>query len=475
MITKERIYACVVAFLVVLVFVVPTYAAEISNVTISNTTATSTTISWTTDQPTDATINYGLDASYGLVRDPTLDSKKHTLTITNLDPATPYHFQVGSTDKEGNKSATAGFVFTTVGSQSAKIKSEISKVVDPKTLEQIAEQVKATAGVILKPPAIVGAPKVAPDTSGATITWSTDRESGSEVSLVPAATYDANSSDPYTIHQGDSKESVTKHSVVVIGLIPSTQYHFQATSDDTTGLTGVTEDDTFTTKSILPQIGGIKISRIQENSANISWSTNGVLAQGLIDYTDLRSHKKKSFGDPVYTTKHSVQLTGLTFGTHYQVVIRATNQGGDEVDSKPLTFLTVRDVVSPIISKVNNESTLFPSDDVKIQTIISWVTDEPANCQLFYTQGLVHDATNKGSSMPEETNPLTQHTQVVVGFAPASVYKFWMMCHDVANNPAQSDDYVLITPTKEQNIIDLILSNFQGTFGWVNNIGGGKK
>ena len=73
--------------------------------------------------------------------------------------------------------------------------------------------------------------------------------------------------------------------------------------------------------------------------------------------------------------------------------------------------------------------------------------------------------------MPAELNPLTNHTQVVVGFAPASVYKFWMVCHDVANNQSQSDDYVLITPTKEQNIVDLILANFQGTFGWVNKIG----
>jgi hypothetical protein len=170
-----------------------------------------------------------------------------------------------------------------------------------------------------------------------------------------------------------------------------------------------------------------------------------------------------------------VQLTGLTFGTKYQVVVRATNKGGDEVDSKPLSFVTVRDVIAPIISKVNNESTLFPSDDVKIQTIITWETDEPADCQLFYTEGLVHDNANQGSSMPIETNPLTKHTQVIVGFSPGSVYKFWMQCHDIANNQAQSDDYVLITPTKEQNIIDLILSNFQGTFGWVNNIGGGKK
>lgn len=447
------------------------HAAEISGVSITGVTGSSATVQWKTDTNTDATIHYGLDTSYGVVRDATVDSTAHTLTIVGLDPGQTYHFQVESADSQGNKSATAGFVFTTAGSQSQKINAEIKKVTDPKTLEDIAAQVKQTAADILRPPAIVGAPKVVAETTQATITWSTDRNSGSEVSLAKEGDYQDGNKDSYTIHQGDSKESVTKHTVEVIGLEPSTTYHFQATSDDATGLTGATEDDTFTTKSILPEISGIKISRIQETSATISWSTGNVLAQGLIDYTDLHTKRTKTIGDPVYVTKHTVQLTGLTFGTKYKVLVRATNQGGDEVDSKELNFVTVRDVIPPVISKVDNESTLFPSDDVKIQTIITWLTDEPAYCQLFYTQGLVHDASNEGSSEPMETNPLTSHTQVIVGFTPGSVYKFWMQCHDEAKNPSQSDDYVLITPIKEKNIIDLILSNFQGTFGWVNNIG----
>ena len=131
----------------------------------------------------------------------------------------------------------------------------------------------------------------------------------------------------------------------------------------------------------------------------------------------------------------------------------------------------MRDVVPPVISKVTNESTLFPSEDTKIQTIVTWQTDEPTYCQVFYTQGLIHGETNKGDSLPKEQNPLADHTQVIVGFAPATVYKFWLECEDEAKNSATSDDFVLITPVKEKNIIDVILENFQGTFGWVKNIG----
>lgn len=453
-----------------LLLMLPVYAAEISGVSITNVTNSTATVEWNTDTETDATVNYGLDSSYGVVRDATVDTKKHSLTITNLDPATTYHFRVESADVQGNKSATAGFVFTTLGSPSKKINKEIDKVTDPKALEEIAAHLKDVASDIIRPPAIVGAPKVVTDTTQATVTWTTDRESNSMVSVATESQYAGGSKNPYAITQGNPNESTTKHSVTVIGLEPSTVYHFQASSEDAASLIGTTEDDTFTTKSIVPDIFGIKISRIQEDSAVVSWNTGSVLARGIVDYTDSRTRKVKSLGDPVFTTKHSVQLTGLNFGTRYQVVIRATNQGGDEVTSKPITFVTVRDTVPPEISKVNNESTLFPSEDVKIQTIISWLTDEPTYCQLFYTQGLVREAGNE-ESMPIEANPLTQHTQVVVGFAPGSVYKFWMQCHDESKNSTQSDDFVLITPIKEQNIVDLILSNFQGTFGWVNNIG----
>ena len=66
---------------------------------------------------------------------------------------------------------------------------------------------------------------------------------------------------------------------------------------------------------------------------------------------------------------------------------------------------------------------------------------------------------------------MATHLQVIVGFSPGAVYKFWMVCDDEAGNESQSDDFVLITPTKEQSIIDVILSNFQGTFGWVGKVG----
>lgn len=462
-------------------------ATEISSVDVVDVTATSSTISWETDIEADGTINYGLTPNLGIARYPYFDETEHSLTLTDLLPSTTYYFRITSSDVDGNRSAASGYTFTTSNAQSTastakivdseekaiteRIISELDKVATPEAIVAIAEKVEQVAQDILKPPAIVGKPNVVVEENTATISWTTDRKSNSFVHLVTDEEY-GGTSDSYNVHQGDPDEQVLAHVIEVIGLEPSTLYHFSVSSEDSLGLRGETEDNTFRTKSILPEIRNITVSRVQETSAVVSWTTGGVLAKGVVEFTNTRTNATRSSGNPIYATTHSVLLADLEFGTRYSAVIISTNQDGEQVESLPFTFVTVRDIVDPEISKVNNESTLFPGEDTKIQTIISWETDEPATCQVFYGQGVILGEDEEGEALPPELNPLREHTQVVVGFAPATVYKFWMRCRDVAQNEARSEDFVLITPIKEKNIIDIILENFQGTFGWINNIGG---
>jgi hypothetical protein len=63
-----------------------------------------------------------------------------------------------------------------------------------------------------------------------------------------------------------------------------------------------------------------------------------------------------------------------------------------------------------------------------------------------------------------------EHVEVIVEFAPATVYQFWLTCRDDSNNTVDSENYVLFTPIQEKNIIDIILENFESTFGWVKNV-----
>jgi hypothetical protein len=151
--------------------------------------------------------------------------------------------------------------------------------------------------------------------------------------------------------------------------------------------------------------------------------------------------------------------------------VTAENSSGDRIRSQPIQFITVRDIAPPIISNVTNESTLFPGSEARIQTIIEWDTDEPAFCQLTYQEG-VAGATEAFTIEREVVSYTSNHVEVVIDFAPATVYQFFVTCEDEAGNSIQSEDFVLFTPIQERNIIDLIIENFESTFGWVRNIGG---
>src|SRR5580698_5229334 len=141
---KATIYAIGIF---VVAFAAASYARadQISNVTVTGLTNNSATINWSTDVDTDATVNYGLDSSVGIIRDSGATSTSHSLVIPGLQPATTYYFRVVSTDQSGDTTATAGFVFTTTGSQADKAIQDISKITDPQALVQVAQSLQQQA------------------------------------------------------------------------------------------------------------------------------------------------------------------------------------------------------------------------------------------------------------------------------------------------------------------------------------------
>jgi hypothetical protein len=165
-----------------------------------------------------------------------------------------------------------------------------------------------------------------------------------------------------------------------------------------------------------------------------------------------------------------MRLADLTLGTRYVAFVTAENSGGDRERSRPVQFITVRDIAPPIITNVTNESTLFPGSESRIQTIVAWSTDEPSSCLMTYQEG-VAGGTEPFTIEKEALEYNTSHVEVVTDFAPATVYQFYLTCTDEAGNSIQSENFVLFTPIQEKNIIDLILENFESTFGWVQNIG----
>lgn len=481
-----------------------TEAPTISNVVVSDINETSAVVTWETDEEGDSLVNYGLKEDYGIVRDPLGDKTEHRIVLEGLEPGRKYYFRVVSSDEEGNQGISAAYQLQTEGKSAQtgegqgsgeaagqgqgqgqsesesqtqsqttdEVKTEdiiqqIQQIQSQQQLEEILnETVQAIQG-ITQDLTIVGPPTVIPETTTAKVMWTTDREASSEVLFSPANQYVEGGS--YTYSQQSTGGPTTNHEVTLIGLEPFTEYHFKVRSADNFNITGESRDFTFKTKASLPQIRNLRIVKVEENAATLAWDTT-VPAKALVEYQDLQSGSQNSKGRPTLATTHQMRLDDLTLGARYVAFVIAENGGGDRVKSNPITFVTVRDREPPIISNVTNESTLFPGSEARIQTIIEWDTDEPSLCTLQYREG-IQAGTDPITLETEDQSFTERHVEVIIDFAPGTVYKFNLNCKDDQENAIASEDYVLFTPVKEKNIIDIIIENFEGAFGWVKNIG----
>ena len=77
-------------------------------------TALTATISWTTDEPANSGVAYGLTGSYGSVAtDLTHYVRSHSIQLEGLQPNTTYHYGVGSSDWGGLSSTSTDLIFQT--------------------------------------------------------------------------------------------------------------------------------------------------------------------------------------------------------------------------------------------------------------------------------------------------------------------------------------------------------------------------
>jgi hypothetical protein len=484
----------------------------IYNSKIFDITASSAAITWQTDEQSDSLVNYGLNRNYGMVRDPFFDKTDHRIVLDDLLSDTTYYFRMISTDKDGNQAISSDFTFSTPGKkeQSEKpgqypgqsdkpgqypgqseqpgqypgsteqpgqgqpqttsetvtqILQTINQITDQKTLEIIQQQIQQQAQQQTEKLEIIfDKVDVETGTDYATIRWKTSSESNSLVSLVTEKDFDANALNPYVWQEGNFDDNVIDHVITVNGLTPATTYHFQVSSKTTLGLEAQSTDKTFVTKSVAPEIYNITIAKIEEDAVTITFATN-IPCSSFIEYTNMDTNETKMEGSSNYSVVHSVRVENLKYDTYYSAIITAESEVGEKVQSAPFTFLTIKDEAPPAISKINTESTLYPGSDNKVQTIVSWETDEMATCQFFFHQGF--NAPEKVDVLPMEKDLTQKHVQVTTNLLPSTVYKFWIECLDKVSNKARSSDFIMLTPSRDQNIFDIILKNFETTFGWV--------
>jgi phosphodiesterase/alkaline phosphatase D-like protein len=97
-------------------------------------------------------------------------------------------------------------------------------------------------------------PPTSPDTLGptsASINWTTDELSSSQVEYGTTTTYGISKPDPPSDDPSSGQSvGVITHPVVLTGLQANTTYHYRVKSKDAAGNEAVSDDQTFTTTSV---------------------------------------------------------------------------------------------------------------------------------------------------------------------------------------------------------------------------------
>ncbi len=399
-------------------------APIISNVKSSEITGESVTITWDTDENSNSLVKYGSESSYGnvagdsaILNDKSQFTKTHTVSIVNIIPSTKYVFRVVSADASGNSGESDEYSFTT------SVSSSISSI-----------EAKST------------------EIGQAIVTWSTSKSASSIVEYGTSTSYS---------EKMESDTFVKDHEVHLSGLNQGITYHFRVKGEDEDGRIYASSDQTFEPKSP-PKISDVYIGEVSEHSAEISFKTN-VPTDANVTYSDTRENKDSgSQGKPDLSTDHKIKLDNLLPGTTYSIKIIVRDEQGTQSEQQGSDFTTGKDENPPLIDQIKTESALTQYD--KVQAIINWKTNEKSKTSLVYREG--KNGEDKEIKIPGDLTDT--HIAVLTVLKPGLVYYFKVKAVDSSGNEAVSSDYALLTPRRKENIIQIIINNFQEIFNWTN-------
>jgi peptidoglycan hydrolase-like protein with peptidoglycan-binding domain len=178
--------------------------------------------------------------------------------------------------------------------------------------------------------------------SSATISWTTDEAATSQVIYGLTSAYGATTTLDSSL--------ITSHSVALSGLTPSTTYHYEVISSDSSGNKSTSTDQIFTTNALgAPAISSIASSTTQ-TTATISWTTDQT-ASSTVAYGTTTAYGSASTS-PALVTSHSILLSGLTAATTYHFQVGGANSVGTISTSSDMTFTTTAtaDTMAPTVS-----------------------------------------------------------------------------------------------------------------------------
>jgi hypothetical protein len=450
------------------VFRPDTTPPTISTVQATNLTPVSATISWTTNEASDTQVQYGPTTSYGSQSAlNTAMVTSHSQGLTGLTANTLYHYRVKSRDANGNLATSADLTFTTP---------------PPDTTPPTISAVSAT-GITF---------------TTATISWTTNEASNTQVQYGPTTAYGSQT----TVNAA----MVTSHSQGLIGLTSGQLYHYRVKSRDASGNLATSGDSTFTAQSCpcslwsptatpavanesdtsavqvgvkfrsstAGQIAGIRFYKGNLNTGThvgqLYSATGTLLAQATFTNETASGWQQVNFPTPVSIAANTTyvasyhapvgrySVTGAYFNSALTngpltALANATEAPGNglyrytSTPAFPNAGYNAENYWVDVVLTVGPPDTTPPTISAVAATgvtavgaTISWTTNEASDTQVEYGP-----TTSYGSSTTVVAAPVTAHSQAIAGLTANTLYHYRVKSRDGAGNLATSADFTFTT------------------------------
>ena len=442
-----------------------TTSPTISNIEISDIGSFGATVDFSVSEDATAFVNFGETENYGFNSGSSDFKSSHKVKLRGLKMGAGYNFKIKAIDKAGNYSYSENQKFST--------KYFAESVKDLVTLENasnfqeaIEDAIESVLPSIIPP--FIEKPEVTDIMeNSAIVKWKTNISAYSVVVYSSEKDYDILKANPYPSEVSNTDKKSTNHEINLIGLDPNTQYHYMAKSFSLPQAIGRSKDLTFTTKAakIKP-----RIADVDNDAIRIVWVTDE-LASSIIEYKNLRTGEidRKTKADKV--VDHDIKIENLNPDTTYEIKVMGYNEKDNLIEAGDiLTARTSRDVIAPTITNLKIDGALVPGRNDRVQTVVSWKTDEMGTSIVEYGESSGGADQELGNKIGESDVYVETHNVILTKLKPGTLYRLRVTSVDDAGNKTSSPIRTIITPRQSESIVDVIVKNFEDTFQFLQRI-----
>jgi len=447
--------------------VTDTTAPSISNVVVSDITPFGAVVGFDTSEEAVSFVEYGKDTSYSDTAGSKSWGKSHTIKLRGLTLGSGYHVKASAVDKSGNTGTSADQTFkTTFLSEDLKDMAKIENI------EAFQKEIENTIESILPSlvPPFITKPTITDITeNGAKISFKSNIKAFPVVVYSEDGAYDETKENPYTGEVSDTTEKATSHEFALTGLKGNTKYHAQARAFSLPRVIGKSIDVTFITKA--SKIAGSIVER-KKDSFTVVWATVEPTSS-IVEFRNIKTGTTERKTNDAKKTTHSVKIENLPPGTAYEVNLSGiTEQGNIAEAGSPLSVVTSTDTTAPVISGFKVDNALVPGRTDRIQTIVSWVTDEPSNSTAYYQEGAGTPGDTEELAHKNEIldSYVTSHSIILPSLKPGTIYRLKVTSSDDSGNEGAFGPRMVITPKQTESITDIIFKNFEDSFKFLRKI-----